>query len=42
MDVMEVSMIYIVYVSAEIGWIKGAEGNRSKVSTRNLPTNFVF
>ena len=34
-------MVYIVYVSAEIGQIKDAKGNKSKGSTRNLPDNLV-
>ena len=41
MDVAESSMVYIVYVPAEIGYIKYAEGNQSKGGTRNPPSSLV-
>ena len=41
MDVMGVSIVYIVYVLAEIGYIKDTEGSWSKGSPRNMRTNLV-
>ena len=41
MDVAEVSMMYIIYVSSEMLWTKDTKENKSKGSTRNHPTNVV-
>ena len=41
MDVAEGSMMYIVYAFEKNGYIKDDGCNRSKGSTRNLPTNLV-
>ena len=41
MDLVEVSMVYIVYVSEEIWYINDVEGNWSKGNTLNNPTSLV-